>query len=71
MEPYSFSVEENYQVEPLIATDFFIADLDLRSGSTDLIKISYKASNENLTKMSNRHKFLLVNDTSSPLHIIE
>ena len=38
MEPYSFSVEENYQVEPLIATDFFIADLDLRSGSTDLYK---------------------------------
>ena len=38
MGPYSFSVKENYQVEPLIATDFFIADLDLRSGSTDLYK---------------------------------
>ena len=38
MVPYSFSVKENYQVEPLIATDFFIADLDLRSGSTHLYK---------------------------------
>ena len=38
MGPYSFSVKENYQVERLIATDFFIADLDLRSGSTDLYK---------------------------------
>ena len=38
MGPYSFSVKEDYQVERLIATDFFIADLDLRSGSTDLYK---------------------------------
>ena len=38
MGPYSLSVKENYQVERLIATDFFIADLDLRSGSTDLYK---------------------------------
>ena len=36
MGPYSFSVKENYQAERLIATDFFIADLDLRSGSTDV-----------------------------------
>ena len=38
MGPYSFSVKENYQVEPLIATDFFIAYLDLRWGSTHLYK---------------------------------
>ena len=36
MGPYSFSVKENYQVERLIATDFCTADLDLRSGSTDV-----------------------------------
>ena len=36
--PYSFSIKEDYQVERLIATDFCIAVLDLRSGSTDLYK---------------------------------
>ena len=38
MGPQSFSVEENYQIERLIATDFFIADWDLRSGCTDFYK---------------------------------
>ena len=38
MGPYTFAVKENYEVERLTATDFFIADLDLRSGSTDLYK---------------------------------
>ena len=38
MGPYSFSGKENYQVERLIATDFSRADLDLRSGFTDLYK---------------------------------
>ena len=31
-------VKENYQLERVIATDFCVADLDLRSGATDLYK---------------------------------
>ena len=43
MGPYSFSVKENYQLERVIATDFCVADLDLRSGATDLYKeLKYK-----------------------------
>ena len=55
MGPYSFSVKENHYVERLIATDICIADLDLKSGSTDHYKNFAQNIEENLSKMSNTH----------------
>ena len=55
MGPYSFSVKENHYVERLIATDICIADLDLKSGSTDRYKNFAQNIEGNLSKMSNTH----------------